>query len=301
MKRMMLLAAVAGAVVVAGLNGCAKKSTERNGGEACRLALTGTAIGLYGNGSMASMSKTGTEALPENLEVGVHVVDLTNGETPSTAAIANRKHVSDGSGALVGADPDNPVILTTGYTYDVYAYAPHVAGVAPAVSSSIPVTHGSDILWAKSSGEKPNAATHTVALTFERKAAQIAFRIVADEASQPDISGATLKVTGFCRDGILDLAAGKVIPGSVDNSVELTETESPVCFLPAEGPMELKVTVTVPSGPNAGTYTGVKREVFAPGKSTVVTVTVIDRNSALGLEAGVVPWENETGSVDVNN
>ena len=120
---------------------------------------------------------------------------------------------------------------------------------------------------------------------------------MADEASQPDISGATLKVTGFCRDGILDLAAGKVIPGSVDNSVELTETESPVCFLPAEGPMELSVTVTVPSGPNAG----VKREVFAPGKSTVVTVTVIDRNSALGLEAGVVPWENETGSVDVNN
>lgn len=301
MKRITLLATAAAAVLAVGLSGCAKEKNGLPKGDPCRLSLTGTAIDLYGNGSQASMTKAGTDLLPANLAVGVHVVDLTSGETVSTAAIANVQHVSDASGALNNADPANPIILTTGYTYDIYAYSPHVTAVTSATSSAIPVVHGSDVLWAKTADEKPNAATHNVALTFEHKTAQVAFQIVADGTSNPDITGATLKVTGFYKDGTLDLATGKVTPGMADNTIELTETGKAVCFLPAEGPMELNVTVTIPAGPNAGVYSGVKKETFLPGKSTLITITVIDRNSALGLEAGVIPWENETGNVDVNN
>lgn len=291
MKRISLLATAA-AVLTAGLSGCSKEKIVLPGGEPCRLVLTGEAL--------RTETKVDTEPLDGGVELGVHVVDLTSGENLSNAALTNIKHVTDASGAISNANPD-PIVLTTGYTYDVYAYSPYHAGGAAATSSAVPVGHGQDVLWAKAAGEKPNAATHTVALTFERKAAQVAFQIVADGASKPDITGATIRVTGFSKDGTLDLATGKVARGGVDNTIELTETGKPICFLPDEGQMELNVTVTIPAGPNAGTYSGVTKGTFLPGKSTVITVTVIDRNSSLGFEAGVVPWVDETGNVDVNN
>lgn len=292
MKRIALLATAAAAVLAAGLSGCSKEKNVLPKGEPCRLALTGQAL--------RTETKVDTEPLAGGLELGVHIVDLTSGENLNNAALTNIKHATDATGAIGNPNPE-PVILTTGYTYDVYAYSPYVAGVTAETSSLVPVAHGQDVLWAKASGEKPNAATHTTALTFEHRTAQVSFAVAADPVSNPDITGATLKVTGFYKDGTMDLATGKVTPGSVDNSIELVEAGTPVCFLPADGPMELHVTVTIPAGPNAGTYSGVKRETFQPGKSMVITVTVIDRNSELGLEAGVVPWVNETGDVDVNN
>ncbi len=289
---MTLLAAAAAVVLAGGLGGCSKEKTILPKGEPCRLNLSGVAL--------RPETKAETEPLSGGLELGVHVVDLTSGEALSNAALTNIKHVTDASGAISNTNPD-PIVLTTGYLYDVYAYSPYDASVTAATSSAVPVGHGMDVLWAKSAGEKPNAATHNVALTFERKAAQVAFQVVADGASHPDITGATIQVTGFYGNGTLDLATGKVTPGNVDNTIVWTQTGTPVCFLPGEKPMEFNVTVTIPAGPNAGVYTGVKKDIFQPGKSVLITVTVVDRNSSLGLEAGVVPWVNETGNVDVNN
>lgn len=66
--------------------------------------------------------------------------------------------------------------------------------------------------------------------------------------------------------------------------------------------MELNVEVTVPAPSlNAGTYAGVIKQTFNPGESVDITVTVIDRNSELGISAQVVKWVDKTGSVDVNN
>lgn len=298
MKRITLLATAAALLSVAGLSGCAKETNLSTVGEPSLLMLTATELA----------TKADTEVLPENTEVGVHVVELTTGETAATASRANLKHVADESGQLNMTDPEASIILTTGYTYDIYSYSPYAEGVSGEAVSAIPVNHGTDILWAKAAAEKPNAKTHSASLVFEHKMAQVEFQVVADAATEPDITGATLKVTGFYQNGTLDLSTGKVKPGSgtadaaaVDETVELTEFGKAVCFVPVDGDMELKVEVTVPGGPNAGVYSGTITRTFAPGKSTLITITVVDRNSELGLEAGLVPWVEETGDVDVNN
>lgn len=295
MKKITLFPTVAAMLLlVMGLSGCSKENGEPKG-EACRLLLTGSTLDLEVLGQ--SVTRTETEALPDGLELGVHVVDLTSGEDVSNAAVTNVKHVADASGAINNTNPD-PIILTTGYAYDVYAYSPYTAGTTTTVS----IDHGTDVLWAKAAGEKPNAATHSTNLIFSHKAAQISFSVVADAASAPDLTGATLKVTGFCKDGSLDLATGVVTAGTVDNTIELTEIGQVVCFLPTAGEMPLNVAVTVPAGQQGeGSYSGTIAKVFEPGKSYNITVTVIDRNVQLGLTGGVVPWVTQTGNLDVNN
>lgn len=292
MKRINLLAVAAAVVVAGGVGGCSKEKTILPKGEPCHLALAGTAL--------KTETKADTEPLPDDLELGVYIVDRTSGENLSDAGLANIKHVTDASGAINNTNPD-PIILTTGYTYDVYAYSPYIEGVTAATSSSIPVIHGQDVLWAKTAGEKPNAATHNTNLIFEHKTAQISFIPVADPASNPDLTGARLSVTGFMGVGYLDLATGKVTVDPRGHAVQYMGSNESFCFLPADGEMSLNVTVEIPAGRSAGTYSGVITSVFEPGKSYRITVTVVDRNSSLGLEAGLVPWVNETGNVDVNN
>lgn len=292
MKRITLLAVAAAVVFAGGLSGCSKEKGVLPKGEPCRLSLSGMAL--------KTETKAGTESLPGDLELGVHVVDQTSGENLGNAALTNIKHVTDASGAISNTNPD-PIILTTGYTYDVYAYSPYIDGVTAATSSSIPFIHGQDVLWAKTGGERPNAATHNTELTFEHKTAQISFVPVADPASNPDLTGARLTVTGFMGVGYLDLATGKVTADPRGQAVQYTGSDEAFCFLPADGEMSLNVAVKIPAGRSAGTYSGVITRVFEPGTSYRITVTVIDRNSPLGLTAGVVPWVNETGDVEVNN
>lgn len=287
-----MLAAAAAVVFAGGLSGCSKEKSVLPKGDPCRLALSGMAL--------KTETKAGTESLPGDMELGVHVVDLTSGENLSNAVLTNIKHVTDASGAISNTNPD-PIILTTGYTYDVYAYSPYIDGVTAATSSSIPFIHGQDVLWAKAASEKPNAATHNTELIFEHKTAQISFVPVADPDSNPDLTGARLTVTGFMGVGYLDLATGKITVDPREQADQYTGSDEAFCFLPADGEMSLNVTVEIPAGRSAGTYSGVITQIFEPGTSYRITVTVIDRNSQLGLTGGVVPWVNETGDVDVNN
>lgn len=292
MKRMTLLAVAAAVVFAGGLSGCSKEKGVLPKGEPCRLVLMGVAL--------RAETKADTESLPDGLELGVHIVDVTSGESLNDATLTNIKHVTDASGAIGNTNPD-PIILTTGYTYDVYAYSPYNAGMTAATSSAVPVTHGQDVLWAKAAGERPNAATHNTALIFEHRTAQISFVPVADPGSNPDLTGARLIVTGFMGVGYLDLATGKVTADPRGHAVQYMGSNESFCFLPADGEMSLNVTVEIPAGRSAGVYSGVITRVFEPGKAYRITVTVIDRNSQLGLTGGVVPWVNETGDVDVNN
>lgn len=189
MKKITLFLSTAAVCVLAlGMSGCSKEKHALPEGEPCRLTLSGKALRVE--------TKTGTEPMPDNLELGVHIVDRTSGEELKNAALTNIKHATDASGAISNTDPD-PIILTTGYTYDVYAYSPYDQGVTAEGSSSVRVFHGTDVLWAKAAGEKPNAATHNTELVFEHKTSQISFTIVADPNSNPDLTGAYLSVTGF--------------------------------------------------------------------------------------------------------
>ncbi|MDE5944448.1 MAG: fimbrillin family protein [Rikenella sp.] len=302
MKRITWLGTTTAAVAVvlaAGMSSCAKEKALADllpEGEPCRLMLQAKTID----------TKVNAERLSEGTVVGVHIVDRTSEETTTTAQKwPNLKHIANAQGGLdyQNEDPSGlPIILTTGYLYDVYSYSPYVEGLTAEGSSQIAVGHGVDVLWAKTGDQKPNDKTHTVDLEFEHKAAKVEFQVVADAASEPDITGATIKVTGFYKDGTLDLATGKITPGMKDETIELNQMGQAICFLPLEGEMELKVQVTVPEGSaNAGTYVGSVKRTFLPGTSTEIKVTVIDRNSELGLTAGLVPWEEKTGNMDVNN
>lgn len=301
MKRNTLLTAMAASMVLV-LTGCSKENgTELPSGDPSKLALTGKAIDVSSTGRN-TITKADNELLPERTTIGVHIVDLIGGETLSTAKITNVAHTTDAAGTVNIDNPDNPIILTTGYTYDVYAYSPYVAGVNPASLSAIPVNHGVDCLWVKAPGEKPNAATHKVALAFQHATSQITFKVVADAASQPDITGATLEVTGFYGTGTMDLNTGAVTVSAVDPTILFTGIDTHVCFLPAAGQMTMNVKVTIPVGSeDAGDYIGVVKETFTPGKSYTYTITVVNRDSKPEIHGTQVPWVLETGSVDVVN
>lgn len=300
MKKILWFATIAAMVSAPVLTGCSKEQRgDLPAGKRSELVLKGKAINISGSNRTVAKA-TGDDALTAGTQVGVHIVDLSSGETIQTAPISNRAHTADATGTLNLDDPDQPIILTTGYLYDVYAYAPYVAGMTGATASAIPVAHGVDCLWVKAASEKPNAAKHTMALSFLHKTSQIGFQIVADPASNPDITGATLEVIGFYGDGTMDLATGNITVGSVDPSIKLTSAD-PVCFLPATGQMDLNVKITIPAGKNAGDYSNILSATFAPGKSYTYTITVVDRNSELGMTGTEIPWVEETGSVDVTN
>ncbi len=286
--------------VAVGVSGCTKKELEIPAGEKSQLLLTGKTQQM---GVTKAQKATTTQPLANNFETGIYVVNRTSGENVGTAGVSNLKHVSDASGALINTGA--PIILTTGWEYDMIAYGPHDPAVVAA--NGVKVTHGNDMIWAKSAGEKPNAKTHSTALTFQHKVSQIEFELVdggtTGEGNSVNLAGATFKVTGFVKDGTVDLTTGAMTLGAVDPTIVLTGINNTdlktdvIYFVPGEN-LQLNAEVTLADGT---TFSGVYKKKFEAGRHYQVKIKVLDLDTDLDLDdSTLLPWEeDEEGDLEL--
>lgn len=294
MKKITWFSAIAAiCAVAAGVSGCTKKELRVLEGEQSLLSLTGKTQHMAVT-KVASQSTA--QPLAANFETGIYVVNKTSSEDVGTAAISNLKHVADASGAL--NNTGDPIILTTGWTYDMIAYGPY--DPATVATDGVKVEHGNDMIWAKSAGEKPNAKTHSTALTFQHKVSQIQFELVdggtTGDGNPVNLTGATFKVTGFAKEGTVDLTTGEMTLGTVDPTIVLTGINNTdlktdvIYFLPGEN-MQLSAEVLLADGTS---FTGVYNKKFQPGMHYHIKIKVVDRDTDLDMDdSTLLPWEDE--------
>lgn len=295
MKKITWFSAFAAICVVAvGVSGCTKKELRMPEGEKSQLFLTGKTQQM--GGTKAQQQVTTTLPLANGVETGIYVVNRTSGESVETAGVSNLKHVANASGGL--DNTGDPIILTTGWEYDMIAYGPHDPAVVAA--DGVKVEHGKDMIWAKSEKEKPNAKTHSTALTFQHKVSQIQFELVnggdTGDGKSVDLTGATFKVTGFVKDGTVNLATGELELGAVDPTIVLTGINNTelktdvIYFVPGEN-LQLNAEVTLADGT---TFSGVYTKKFQSGMHYKVSIKVVDRDTDLNMDdSTLLPWEDE--------
>ena len=188
--------------------------------------------------SAAKAATTKAEVLGDlpATDLGVYVLTTAGKEATtdfSTTDWKNVAFVSDGAGNITNGA--GAVTLKSGNTYDIYAYAPRVSdadlgAVDPGNVKLIPVNHGDDLLWAKTSGVVAKAKKTPVTLKFYHSGAQIGFNIRMKDGGalvDPATSGVQLEVSGFYKKGVLDVETGKMTFKDADKDCLLYTSPSP--------------------------------------------------------------------------
>lgn len=252
---------------------------------------------------------TRTSPLPQQTEVGVFVPEYQCATTTCDAAHSNVKFTADTSGGL---SSENPMKLTEGGNYNVYAYSPFKKEAADA-PEYIPYSHGDDVLGCPIPPAilKTNAHNCNVSLKFVHLTAQIQFIVrVSDESSLGSLNAmSVLRVEGFLPEARLNLTAGTLsvngepseqstvkAAANTDEAGKYQLVSSPVCFfvMPKdEQTLHLRVTH------NGVTRTGTIRTSFQPGVSYTYTVR-IDTESGLSTSVAITDWINRYESIDIN-
>lgn len=279
---MKIFSVLAGVLLV--VSGCSEESTIS--GEQSELMLSGQ-VAFDGN-AQTSVSRPvdagQLDPLPAT-DLGVYVLTVSgNAQTDfETTAWKNESFVSDASGSISGGN----VTLRTGTTYDIYAYAPKVAGVSDV--HTVPVNHGDDVLWACTPGTVATAGGTKAKLAFRHCGAQIGFRLKASDGAT-DLTGAKLAVDGFYKTGTLDAATG-VMTASDPTQTLTGHTGDRTNILITGGVMTFMVTVTDVPG-QSEPFTGSFSRVLQPGKSYLYDVNINMDGSPLTLVGEVVDWVN---------
>lgn len=245
--------------------------------------------------------------LPAGTQPGIFVVDMEQRASLILEDGFNVRCTSDAEGQLMS---ENPVRLSEGGNYKVYAYAPYIDGIS---KEKMFYSHGVDVLGchkcAEIHGVKPDDCTGV--LEFIHCTAQIRFIVeITDETAWGKL-GATsvLKATGFLPQGRLNIAEGTVTgegtpseltvvkaAASLDAADEYHLESSPVCFfvVPDEAQtIGLRVTH------QGVTHTGSITQVFRAGESYIFTI-YLGSQSELSLEGTLVPWVYEDVIIDFN-
>lgn len=264
---------------------CSKKSTFM--GEQSELILSGQ-VAFDGNTQPnASVSKSADgqlDPLPAT-DLGVYVLTVSGSVQTDfmTTMWKNESFISDASGNISGGN----VTLRTGTTYDIYAYAPRVAGLSDV--HTVPVNHGDDVLWACTPGTVATAGGTKAKLAFTHCGAQIGFRLKTSDGST-DLTGAKLIVSGFCKTGTLDVATGAMT--ATDPTQTLTDYSGErTNILITGGMMTFSVTVKDVPG-RSEPFTGSFSRVLQPGKSYLYDVIINMDGEQVTLVGEVVDWVN---------
>lgn len=272
--------------VLLAVGGCSKKGFIS--GEQSELILSGR-VAFDGNAQpQASVSRSDAagqlDPLPAT-DLGVYVLTVSgNAQTDfTTTAWKNESFVSDVAGLISGGN----VTLRTGTTYDIYAYAPRVAGLSDV--HTVPVSHGDDVLWAYTPGTVATAGGTKAKLAFRHCGAQIGFRLKASDGVT-DVTGAKLAVNGFYKTGTLDAETG--IMTATDPTQTLTDhTGARTNILITGGMMTFTVTVTDVPG-RSEPFKGSFSRVLESGKSYLYDVVVNMDGAPVTFVGEVVDWVN---------
>lgn len=276
-------------IVLAGvlLAVCSCSKERAVDGEQSELILSGQ-VAFDGNPQPnASVSKPASgqlDPLPAT-DLGVYVLTVSGSVQTDfmTTMWKNESFISDASGNISGGN----VTLRTGTTYDIYAYAPRVAGLSDV--HTVPVNHGDDVLWACTPGTVATAGGTKAKLAFTHCGAQIGFRLKTSDGST-DLTGAKLIVSGFCKTGTLDVATGAMT--ATDPTQTLTDYSGErTNILITGGMMTFSVTVKDVPG-RSEPFTGSFSRVLQPGKSYLYDVIINMDGEQVTLVGEVVDWVN---------
>lgn len=281
MKKLFVLAGVLLAV-----SSCSKR--EMGIGERSELILSGQVA--FGGSVASSETPTAKPAgaldpLPPATNLGVYVLTTSgNAQTDfNTTSWKNEAFTSnDASGIITGGN----VSLRTGTSYDIYAYAPRIAAVGDA--HAVPVAHGEDVLWAKTSGIVATAGGTKAQLEFRHCGAQIGFKLKASDGTT-DLTGADLEVVGFYKTGTLDAETGALT--LADPTQTLTDKSGDKTNILVNGQaMALSVKVTNVPG-RTEPFTGSFSLTLKPGESWLFDVNVnMDGGGKITFVGEVVNW-----------
>lgn len=247
--------------------------------------------------------------LPKGTEPGIFVVDAGKRASLTLEDGFNVRCTCDGMGQLTSEDP---VRLSEGGSYKVYAYAPYINEINS--KESLIYTGSVDVLGCQECAEIHDVKhTHcTGALEFIHCTAQIRFIVViTDEAALGKLGAkSVLKATGFLPQGRLNIAKGTVtgegIPSeqtAIKAAAAVNETDglyhlesSPACFYVVPGENQtIGLRVTHEGIVHIGSIT----QVFQPGESYTFTI-YLGSQSELTLKATLVPWIYEQEVIEFN-
>jgi hypothetical protein len=247
------------------------------------LSLTGSASGM-------AITKANVE-LPASTQVGVYALETAPSSFDVvTTPLKNRLYVATGAAGAFTAT--TPLYLVHTRSYKALAYAPYQSLISD--DKAVSFAHGTDVLYASPVSV---AITGTVepwsasaALSFVHKMSQAKFTLVSG-AGTPDITGATLKVTGFNESCTIDLTDGTVTPVA-GAGASVTEAGKAVCFVPNTADMTLNFSVTTTDG---RVYNGTLVKTFLAGNSYAYTITLNKNETKLDITGTVVDWVNVNG------
>lgn len=231
-------------------------------------------------------------ALEAGTKLGVYVVNVTIGstETLSSTTIANRLLTVQQGGVISG----DAISLNAGNDYDVYAYSPIEQSI-PLDPQKIPFIHGTDLLYAGVSKTLRGVSVgkNTVDMVFSHKMSQIKFTLSDNrEQSAKDaypFSNASFEATGFYKDFTLNLETGEIVLGEIDNSVKISQQDTPFCFAPASEDMILPIKISIP-GVISGeqTFSGEISCRFIAGYSYSYNIKIF--TTSLDIKGSVTDW-----------
>lgn len=276
---------LAGAILVA--SSCSKRDIGGDAGPS-ELILSGQV--QLKSSAAASVTKDDAGAvqldpLPAT-DIGVYVL-TTSGDSPTdfgSTAWKNESFVSDASGVISGGN----VKLRTGTSYAIYAYAPRVAALTDA--KAVPVKHGEDILYAVTPDVVGTAGGTKAKLAFKHAGAQIGFKLKCSDETV-DLKDATLEVSGFFKEGALDLATGLMT--LTDQTQKLSDkTGAKKNILITGSQMDFSVKVSDVPG-RSEPFTGTFSPTLVAGESYLYTVNVnLDAGAPITFTATTTDWEN---------
>jgi hypothetical protein len=250
-------------------------------------------LSISGNAGDITITKASID-LPASTDVGVYV--LQTGMSPATMANTPFKNVLYTATGTGGAFTSNsPIVLENVKTYNVCAYTPRLQSTPPD-ASSVSFQHGTDVLYTSSTAITITGTVASATLSFEHKMAQIKF-VLASGVGSPNITGATLNVTGFNESGAINLTDGS-ISAVMGKGAIITDVDKAICFVPNVASMTLAITVNTTDN---RAFTGSISRVFNAANSYTYTITLNKNNTQLNVTGEVVNWiPVDGGSISVN-
>jgi len=282
-KRMTFVMIIA-AFIVTTLSSCGGNNVDSS--HDIPLSFTAHTEGL--------ISEKSPNDLPLSTQVGIYVTakdaDITH------SYYINRKYTSTSAGVLTSSDM---IYLTTGLSYDIYAYSPYTA--SGNTSGNIEFQSGTDILWTPVY-TLTNVSTdnQNVVLNFQHLAAEISFNVVLGEDYTGSLKSfnksSTITVSGFYEGAILNLSSGE-LNASGSTSVSLSGSGdgqgkmmiAATCFVPTQG-MQLKVSIIH----DGETYNGTITDNVRAGYLYNYAIT-LHSVKELGISTTIDDWKAVQG------
>lgn len=276
MKKIVILT-----LLIATLNACSSEQVNMFSEGDVALAIRGGASGM-------NVTKGTLVELPASTAVGVYA--LETGMYPTTlqtTSLANYLYTASGVNGVFNTDL--PIVLKKDKTYNVCAYSPIVVGTN-IDATAVPFIHGTDVLYANWLPVDITKLTASASLVFEHKMSQITVKL-RPGFGNPDMTGVTLRLSGFYESCTMNLTDGKITP-QLGGGAAVTQINTPICFVPSTAPMNLFISVTTS---DKRIYTGVINRIFLPSTSYVYTLTLNKENPGLDVASSVVDWTSVSG------